>query len=358
MHILQKVEKVTSKNTALPLLSCVLLEATSSGLHIRATNLDIGLEGTASATVAEEGRVAIPGGLVSSFVSQIPRDMELEIYLQDKNLVIKAGKNKTVVKALDHADFPTLPKVDIESAVTIDVPAQELLSGLRSVWYSAAPSSMKPELSSVYIHTQDEYLVFVATDSFRLAEKKVRVGKIEMNQGLLVPFRNVPELLRAFDGVDETVKVSFDKNQVSFAVRGMYAVSRVIDAVFPDYHQIIPKESQTEVTLLKQDLLQALKVSTIFSDTFNQVHFAINPEQDSFVVSSRNNDKGENENAVAATSTGESLEINFNYRYILDCAASLQSDSVVMKFAGMHKPLVIRGVSDASFTYLVMPMNR
>jgi DNA polymerase-3 subunit beta len=136
-------------------------------------------------------------------------------------------------------------------------------------------------------------------------------------------------------------------------------VSRVIDGVFPDYRQIIPKGYATEAVVLKQDLLNALKISNIFSDKFNQIHLTIDPKGKIFQIQTKNSDVGENVTNVDAALTGDKVEINFNYRYISDCFQSIDADSVSLQFGGMNRPMVIRPVSgDQTFMYLAMPMNR
>jgi len=157
----------------------------------------------------------------------------------------------------------------------------------------------------------------------------------------------------------DTVKVKIGKNLISFEANGIYAVSRVIDGVFPDYKQIVPKNFTTEVVALKQDFLNALKISNIFSDKFNQVHISIDPKKKLFEIQTKNSDVGENKTAVDAAITGDPVEINFNYKYIIDCFQSIDADSVSLQLSGMNRPMVIRPVSgDQTFMYLVMPMNR
>ena len=131
-----------------------------------------------------------------------------------------------------------------------------------------------------------------------------------------------------------------------------------MDGSFPDYRQIIPKESKTEVVVLKEDLVRALKVATVFSDSFNQTTFSVNPAKKKLELKAKSADVGEGSTVLQAAISGESVEISFNHRYFSDCLASIPSDSVSISFSGANKPTVIRGVSDTSFIYIVMPMNR
>lgn len=353
-----RVEKVAGKNPSLPILNCILFDVAGNELVMRSTNLDLGIEArvtVSNASKVEEGKIAVPASILSSYINQLSGEKEITLSTKEGNFVIESSKGRSLIKAQDHSDFPTLPKIDGGTHIALD--AKNIVEGLRSVWYSASISNMKPELSSVYIYSNDAYLTFVSTDSFRLSEKRIPLTKRIDIAGLLIPQRNIAEIIRVLDTVEGELKITFDKNQISFESRSLYLVSRVIDATFPDYKQIIPKESVTDVVVLKQDLVQALRLSTLFSDPFNQVHFSIKGG-DVITVSCKNNERGENENNIPATISGDELEINFNHRYIMDCMQSIHSDSIALKFSGPHKALVIRGVSDPNFLYLVMPMNR
>jgi DNA polymerase-3 subunit beta len=154
------------------------------------------------------------------------------------------------------------------------------------------------------------------------------------------------------------VDVVLDKNQVSFSYKDVFLVSRVVDGVFPDYKQIIPKQYATEITVLKQDFVNTLKLSNVFSDKFNQVNIKIDSKDKICQIKTKNNDIGENTSIIDSRITGDSIEINFNYKYIIDCFQSINSDSVTLSFSGLNRPMVINPVSDQTFRYLVMPMNR
>jgi DNA polymerase-3 subunit beta len=355
-NLISKAEKISGKNSTLPVLSCVILETKENHLIIRSTNLDIGIEATIPVKVEQEGMIAIPGALFLQYLSNISGDENITVEIINKNILLTSSKSEATVKTIPHDDFPSIPKVETDK--TCKISSQSLIHGLKSVWYSASVSSMKPELSSVYFYPKDSSLMFVATDSFRLAEKRIDVKEIDTFESVLVPFRNVSEIIRIFDGIMGDIEIQFDDGQIAFVYDGIYLVSRIVDGNFPDYKQIIPKENTTEVIVLKQDLIQALKLSNIFSDKFNQVHMTVRPSDGVFEIASKNVDKGENKNNVEATLRGDSIEISFNHKYLGDAFSSINSDSLILMFNGSNRPMVMRGVNDASFMYLVMPLNR
>lgn len=354
-EVVSLAERITGKNLTLPVLGCLLLEAKKNTLTIKSTNLDLGIQIEIPVKVEKEGIVAIPGSVLNNFISNVAGDKNITLSLQDGNLSVVTTHNKTLIKALPHDDFPTIPVVKGEK--TIQLSSKEFIKGLRSVWYSSAIGSLKPELSSVYIYVDDRNLVFVATDSFRLAEKKIVVKKpVEINP-ILIPFKNIPDIIRVLERTD-MVSCSMTKNQIAFSFDSIYLTSRIVDGTFPDYRQIIPKDHKTEVVVLKQDLVSTLKIANIFADKFNKVTMTATPKDKHFQISTKNSDVGENTNTIDATVTGEETSNNFNYKYVTDCFQSIDSDSVSLEFNGPSRAVVIRPVGDSTFTYLVMPMNK
>lgn len=351
-------EKIAGRRTSLPVLSCILIDIKKGGVIFKSTNLDVGIEVEVPAKSDEEGIFAVPAHTISAFLSQADsKNHIVKLESVSGNLNIQLAKSKGVLKTVPVEDFPAIPMATGGNNAMF--PAEIIIKGFKSVWYSASVSSVKPELASIYMYRNGETSVFAATDSFRLAEKRIPLPKSASLDDMLIPFKNSVEIARTLESMGSMVSISSNKNLVSFEGGGIRMTSRIIDGVFPDYQQIIPKGYTTEAIVLKQDLMNALKVSNVFSDSFNQIHFTIDPKKKTFSVETRNNDIGENNSDIDAALTGEAIEVNFNCKYIADCFQSIDADSVSLQFNGKNRPLVIRPISgDQNFLYLVMPMNR
>jgi DNA polymerase-3 subunit beta len=349
-------EKLTLKSEQAPILACVLIEAKGSTISIKATNLEAGVKIDISAKVEKEGVAAIQASTLNSLISNIKLDKTVLCMVEDGSLKIKTQHSKNSIKTLNSDDFPSIPEAVDETVITLN--AQDLAQGLKDVVYSAAVSGIKPELSSVYIYPTDESLVFVATDSFRLAERRLSVKYQGSFEKILIPLKNTQELLRVIGDYKEEIKISLTKNQLAANVGNTYFVSRVLDGVFPDYQQIIPKTSTTEVIALKQDVIDALKLTHIFADKFNQVRFGVSVQDKKFEIYTKNTNLGENSSEVEATLEGQDIDIGFNQKYINDVLSNISADSIHFLFSGPQKPLIVKAAGRNDFLYLVMPMNR
>ncbi|MHB1330687.1 MAG: DNA polymerase III subunit beta [Minisyncoccota bacterium] len=356
LEAVSRAEKVAQRNPTLPVLSGISLEALGSMLTIRSTNLDLGLSIHIPVKVLKEGHVVAPAHVISQLLNSLSKEKSITLELEGQTLSVDTNNTHSKVMTLPGEDFPIIP--EIGGGSNFSIPAKDLIQGLKSVIYAAAAGSIKPELSSVCLIHEADTLVFVATDSFRLAEKRIKVKKIPNFTQILIPQKNSAEIIRIFDGVDEDISISIEDNQIAMRAGSIYLTSRTIDGSFPDYKQIIPKESASKAIVLKQDLITSLKTSLIFSDTFNQLRITVSPKNKLFEIESKNQDIGENKDNIPASIEGSDLSVSVNHKYLTDGFSSTSSDSLSLSFAGEGKPIVIEGVGDKSFRYLLMPMNR
>lgn len=349
-------EKISGKNLTLPVLHCVLLKAEGKQLTIRATNLELGIEIAIPAKVEQEGVVAVPGSILASVISAAPVGATVTFQTEGKHLLVTHAGSETRINTMEAEDFPGLPRA--EGGTTMKIKADDLIRGIKAVSYCASTSTIKPELGSVYVQFQGSKILFVATDSFRLAEKTVSVKQAVVEGSVLIPARSVSDIVRVLESAQGDVETRYNEHQISFTFDTTYLTSRLVEGAFPDYVRIVPQESSTEATLLKQDLLQTLKKTSIFSDRFHQVRFDVDPKKKACVIHADSAEIGETTDEVQAALKGEPIQVSFNQRYISDCFQSIASDSITLFLAGAGRPMIIRGVSDPSFFYLVMPMNK
>ncbi len=354
--VVSKAERLASKHLSLPILSHLLLTAKKGALTVRATNLDMGIEYSFPVKVEREGEIAVPAQLFSSFVSTLQNAKSVILEENEKKLVVSGGGAKARLHTADASDFPTIPKAE---GVSFSLDPSALTKGFRSVQYAGALGNLKPELGSVSVFHENEELVFAATDSFRLAEKRITLKKTPAQlPSILVPVKNAGEFIRLLEGERDEIRLSFGKGQLSAEGHNFLITSRLVEGTFPDYRQIMPNAFATEAIVLREELLGALKLTTLFSDRFNQLKFRIDPKKKVFELAAKSEGLGESTQSVSAALTGNPLESNFNHRFVSDCLATIGSDSVKLCFSGENKPLLIGGVGDNSFRYLVMPMNR
>ena len=348
-------EKVVGKKESLPVLSCILIDVKDS-INIRATNLETSISTTVPARVKNKGIIAVPSQVLLQAL-QTTRGDSVGLKTEVGNVNIISSGGITTIKTVPHEEFPSFPNPPKKKWNKLKT--KVFLDGIKSVLYASSQSLIRPELSSVFVSYDDGSLIFAATDSFRLAEKRIKTSITESISDTLIPAKNTLEITTILGNInEEDISVLIDENQVFIDAQSIHIISRAIDGSFPNYQEIIPTSFETEVTLLKEDLATVFKKARIFSNPSQQVSFHVYPQKKIFTVTAQNFDVGETSETIDAAVSGNDIDINFNLRYVSDCLQSIHTDSVTLQFAGDHKPVVVRGISDQSFTYLAMPLNR
>lgn len=351
---LELVGRVSTKHVTLPVLQCVLLVVEGGLLTVRATNLEIAMEAKVKARVEEGGVAAVPAGVLLQTIT-LGNQKEVTLRTDGTNLVVEGTGSETVIKTVPHEEFPSIPKIEGSGQVV----GNHMFSlGIKSAAFAASLSSIKPELGSVYVFQKREHsLTFVATDSFRLMEKTVPQKNVVFDSSVLLPQKNAIEISRVLDANTSDPMCRYNDHQFSLEFAdGVYITSRLVSGSFPDYEQIMPKEFAVTVTLLREDLAHAFKKTNIFLNRFFQVGLKIG--KNSLTVFTSGGDVGTTTESIKAEVSGEELTLNFNQRYLADVLSHLVDDSVVLQFSGIGRPVIIKGVSDSSMRYLVMPMNK
>ncbi len=353
LQLVIPAERNSSKNPTLPILSTILLKASKNILEIISTNLEVGFEARLAAKTDSVGEVAVPARPLLQLLASISGE-ELTIESTDHNLSLTSKNSSTNLKCFPPDDFPVLPKIKKENFFRI--PAATLVRALKNTSVAAALSSVKPELASIFIFSQNKIpLTFAATDSFRLAEYRTDI--VTEPASFLLPQKSAQEVLRIFEESEEEIEVAHNKNQILFISQNSSFTSRLTEANFPDYKNIIPKSFLTQVVMERAHILGAIKAASVFSSRLSDVILKVNNDENILEVSAKDSDMGEHHSVAPANITGEDIEISFNYRYLLDALGVATEPKVFLGFNGPGKAVLIKGQNESSYLELVMPMR-
>ncbi|MDR3547896.1 MAG: DNA polymerase III subunit beta [Candidatus Pacebacteria bacterium] len=343
------------RSTTLPVLSGIVIVAGDDGIKLRATNLETGIDRKVSGTIKELGVVALPASTLREITSSFSGTGTITIEHGGDTVVISSGTGRSTLKTLPYEDFPILPIPDA-GKVNFSIPGAQLRTLISTVAPFASPSTVRPELGSVLIAAEGGMIKAVATDSFRLAEKKLALTTNVPQFSMLIPAKNALDIVQTLP--DEVIEIRSDEHQCAFSCPSMMLTTRLITVSYPDYTQIIPKSFVSEATVLRKDFESILRRSAVFSDSFQKVRLSFSVKEKQVSVSAHNNDVGESSESLPASVSGENMELSFNHRYLSAPLSLISTESITLSASGIGRALVIRGVGDNTLLYLVMPMNQ
>ncbi|GAC1392517.1 MAG: DNA polymerase III subunit beta [Candidatus Saccharimonadales bacterium] len=349
---LGSVARVATSRGTLPILSNVLLKTVGKRLSIAATNLDIAITHYIGSKVSEEGSITVPAKLMQDFVSSLPNGV-IDLRLEDNKLHIETDQYQSVINGISAEDYPVMPAISDGNQWTI--PAKVLKSGLGQVIIAASNDEARPVLTGVYVHSYKGNLFLVATDSYRLAEKKLMSTNHEID--LLIPASALQDLLRILGDEEEQVSVTHDDQQVLFRVGDIELVTRLIEGKYPDYRKLIPNAFTTSASVKRADLTNITKVSSLFArESAGSVTINLDEPKQEVSIRSVASQLGENTASASAKVTGDGT-ITLNSRYILDALHILGGDEVSFSFNGKLEPCVIQESKAKDYLHVIMPLK-
>jgi DNA polymerase-3 subunit beta len=342
------------RSATLPALSGIALVAGKDEVEFRATNLETGITLKVAADVKKEGAVALPAQTLRDIASSLGGTGSLTLEYSGDTVAITAGGAKSTIKTLPYDDFPTLPSP--EGKISMTLPGATLRALITTVASCASPSTVRPELASVFLSAEGGVVKAVATDSFRLAEKKITLEKTITPFSILIPAKNALEVVQTIPDDDVTVRI--DEHLCAFMFAKGTLTTRLVALQYPDYNQIIPKSFSAEAVTLRKDFEAALRRASVFSDSFQKIRLGFDTKGKKLSFEARNSDIGESVEETPAQVSGDSIELSFNHRYLQAPLPLISAESISVSSAGIGRPLVMRGSGDSTFLYLVMPMNQ
>lgn len=349
---LNNVARVASTRNALPILSNVLIKTIDNRVCIAATDLNIAITHFIGSKVKQEGSITVPARLMQDFVSSLPQGI-IDITVEDTKLKIKADQYNSTINGALADDYPVMPQ--IKKGTTWNVAAPVLKRALQQVVFAASNDEARPVLTGVYFHTNNGQLYVAATDSYRLAERKIM--KLDQTVSLIIPASAMQDLLRIIGDSDETVVVKHDDQQVLFTLGDIELVTRLIDGTYPDYQKLIPKTYANAAALPKSELVNITKVSSLFArENAGSITLELDEDEKTISIRSIASQLGENTATASAKVVG-SAHITLNSRYILDALGVISDQAIDLTFNGKLEACVLRGAEDKDYTHLIMPLK-
>jgi len=352
------VSHIAGKNISLPILNNILIKAEDSSIKMMSTNLDIGIKTSIRGKVDKVGEITAGAKILTDYVALLANS-NVDIEVKDNNLIIKTENQETSIHCQETDDYPVIPWIETTSGISVE--AKILKEGLGQVINSASYEDIRPELSGILMIVKKDNLIMAATDSYRLAEKKIKIIKNNLEQEKaykIVPLRVLQEVLRVCGEGDEKVDINFSDSQVVFNFQETTIMSRLIEGNYPDYKEIIPTEWKTQVVVDKSSLISQVKVASLFSRSgINDVLLEFNKDKD-ITISAANIQYGENKSKQEAQVTGENNSVVFNYKYLLDGLQNINQKKIMIKINSADMPVILSPEGDDSYLYLIMPIRR
>jgi DNA polymerase III subunit beta len=354
---LQHISRIVTTRQSVPVLSNVLIETDKEIVRLSGSDIDIAVTTYAPATILEEGAFTVPARVLQEFVHQNPDD-ELEIGLESYELVLHSQKVDGRIAGMDADEYPPLPEV--KKGIRVVLPLQSFVSSVKQVAIACANDLARPALTGVSLQFVDDTVTLAATDSFRLVERSLPIIPMQESLSVVVPARTIQEITRVAGSVtgDPMLELEVDGQQLLARINEVEIYSRLLVGNFPKYQAIIPTTFQAEVEVTTAELVQALRLSYVFSQSGMSNVLLNLDEAGNITVQSYGSQKGSTRHQLSAVPQDgfTPLSVPFNAKYLLDACQAAGTPSITLQFSGTVSPLVLR-TGEANYLQLVMPIR-
>jgi DNA polymerase III subunit beta len=361
------VGRAVATRSTLPVLSNILLQSDEGRLRLSATNLEIGINCWIGARVTEEGSITVPARLLTEFVNSLPPgqiDMDLSERTQTLNL--KCARFEANIKGIEAGEFPDVPTAQsIGAGEHLQSKADVFRRMIDQSAFAAATDESRPILTGVLTLFHQGSLTLAAADGFRLAVATADVGTDpDQSVGVVIPAHALAELSRIGAEQQDPIELIIpqSRSQILFHLANVDLVSQLIEGSFPDYKQIVPKGHSTRTVMNTAELLKAVKVAFLFArDAANIIRLNVLPGGEltpgQVMITGNSAELGDNVSEFDASIEGDSIEIAFNARYLIDALAVMGTEKTALETSTPSSPGVLRPVSGDDYLCVIMPMH-
>ena len=369
---LQLVSRAVATRPTHPVLANVLLtaDAGTNRLSLTGFDLNLGIQTSLAASVETSGAITLPARLLGEIVSRLASDSPITLATEEagEQVQLTSLSGSYQMRGLPADDYPELPMV--ESGMTLKLQPAGLVQALKGTLFASSADEAKQLLTGVHLRFNAKALEAAATDGHRLAVLQVEDALQDAAAvsddavdgfAVTLPARSLREVERLMAGwrSEDPVSLFCDRGQVVFLAADQMVTSRTLEGTYPNYGQLIPDGFNRTLALDRRGLIAALERIAVLADQHNNVvKFTSQPDEGVVQISADAQDVGSGSESLAASLTGDAIQIAFNVRYLLDGLKAMGSERVVLHCNAPTTPAVLKPEGDAeAFTYLVMPVQ-
>ncbi|MFE4107283.1 DNA polymerase III subunit beta [Almyronema epifaneia] len=362
---LSLVSRAVPSRPSKPVLGNVLLKADETAQQVMLTGFDesLGIQTCFAAQVEQAGRLTLPAKLLGDIVSRLSaEDLVLEAPEAETVLTLTCSSGHYEVRGLSAEEYPNLPEV--EAGQSAELSPEILLEGLRGALFAASADETKQVLTGVHLLSEAATLEFAATDGHRLAVVQTpdqpAAAAAETAIEVTVPgkaLRELERIVQLHQG-SEAIALKFDPTQVIFELGQQRITTRLLEGQYPNYRQLIPRQFSRQMTIDRKLFVAALERIAVLADQKNNiVKLSLDNERQAIALTVEAQEVGSGRENVTAQITGDSLDIAFNVRYLLDGLKVINTSEVQLQCNSATSPAVLSPLGGSKMTYLVMPVQ-
>ncbi|MGL4335911.1 MAG: DNA polymerase III subunit beta [Turicibacter sp.] len=363
---LSYISKALPNKTPLPVLTGIKFVVTEEGLYLTTSDSDITINtflplevnDTQVIKIDSIGSIIIPGKYFIEIIKKLNGE-NIEISTFEGNYItIKCGRSEYTLNGFDVNQYPNIELLKTGEPLHID--KQLLKTIIRQTVFSTATGENRPVLTGVNLRYENNELMCVATDSFRLSKKIITLNKLHTPFNIVVPGRSLTELSKVLDDASNAIDMYISNNQILFQIGNLSFQSRLLDGVYPETREFVPTSFGIELKADYHELLDAFDRAALIArdQVSNVVKLNILPNENKLLITAQSPEVGkvEEEVNIEMISGGE-LRIACSAVFIIDALKAINNTNLILSFNGDMRPFVLKDQFDETTIQLIVPVR-
>lgn len=349
------VLKAVSSRTTLPILQCILLQATDYSLKLVGNDLELGIESNVMATIIEKGSIAIEAKIFSEIVKKLP-DNEVIITVDENNLTtIKCEKSKFSIVGSSGSEFIQLPSVEKRQSFTLS--QFTLKEMIRQTLFSISLEEIRPIFTGELLKVSNQKFSIVSVDGYRVSIRETMINDSVSDFKIIVPGKTLSEIHKILLGLDEEfITVYYTDKHVLFEFDESIVVSRLLEGDFPNYDQMFSTDYEVLSKVDRKKLILSLERAALITKDSKKNPIRIEIKDNIMIVTS-NTEIGNVYEEIEIEKEGKEIEIAFNPKYLIDALKVIDDEYVNLQFTNSLNPCIIRQINGDDYKYLILPIR-
>lgn len=359
-HLNYVIKGVSTKNL-IPILNCIKFELSNDGLYLMSTDNEISIKTFIDKKDIEEieicGDIVVSGRYMYDIIKKLPGEIIDIEEVMDSKIYITTSNSSFTLNCNNVNEFPDLKLEEKENPIII---TKKIFKNLiNHTIFATSTQESRPALTGLNLKISDDILECTATDSYRLAKKTIKLNKkCNENIDIIIPTRNLNELIKIIDDEDENIELHIFENKVIFKLNNIIMMSSLINGSYPDTSKLIPTTYETVLCVNQSEFFRAIDRASLLTNEADKNTIKLESKDDIAIVSSTIPEIGNVKETISIKNdSNNEIKIAFSSKYMIDALRTLESSEIELLFNGEIKPIIIRNKDDDSLIQLILPIR-
>ena len=359
-HLNYAIKGISNKNIR-PILNCIKFELTEDGLYLTSTDNDITIKTFIDKKNIEDidtlGEIVVSGRYIYDIVKKLPNDFINIESVMDSKIYITTTNSSFYLNCNNVSEFPIIDFEESEEPIIIK--NSIFKSAINQTAFASSTQESRPVLTGINFKIEDDILEFTATDSYRLAKKKINLDKkLSQSINIIVPTKNLVELVRMISDDEDNMVIHIFNNKIIFKFNTITLMSRLINGNYPDTSKLIPDEFEVKLLVNLNEFYNSIDRASLLTNEADKNTVRLESNDNIVVLSSNIPEIGNVEEKIEVKNINKKdIKISFSSKYIMDALRSLDCEEIELLFNSDIKPIIIKNPETDNLIQLVLPIR-